>query len=208
MTGEKPETDASTLVSSSFDGAATMDTEAGSSRKRSAEPGADVAATKRQRGLPRKQETTTVEEEACNISVETINTVPEPEITSSLSDANNDPESSAEVQNGESQSVQQAPEDIEPVDIEPSQSAPETNGKKPVGVEPSQSTSESHREYDEVVIPDVQGPSALTHKILEIDGRVTNATNGNAWKEIRCYRDNQDMGTLWEVRQAWFAKKK
>ena len=202
------ETGPSAPVSSSFDGAATMGTEAGPSRKRSAEPADDVAATKRQRGRPGKQETTTVEEEACNISVEIINAVPKPEITSSLSDVNDNPGSSAEVQNGESQSVQQAPEDIEPVDVEPPQYAPETKGEMPVDVEPSQSTSESNGEYDEVVIPDVQGPSALTHKILEIDGRVTNATNGNAWKELRCYRDNQDMGTLWEVRQAWFAKKK
>lgn len=208
MTGEKPETDPSTPVSSSFDGAATIVTEASPSRKRSAEAEAEVTTTKRPRGRPRKQETTTVEPKACNISVEITNTAPKPEVTSRVSDANHNLESSAEVQNSESQSVQQALEDIKPVDVEPPQSAPESSGGKPVDVEPSQSTSQSNGESDEVVIPNVQGPSALTHKILEIDGRITNATNGNAWKELRCYRDNQDMGTLWEVRQAWFAKKK
>lgn len=58
----------------------------------------------------------------------------------------------------------------------------------------------------EVEIHNIAGPSALTKKILETDGRVPNPPNGNAWKEIRCYRNNQDMGSLWEVRQAWYVK--
>ncbi len=207
VTGGKPETDPSTLVASSFDGAATIDTEPGPSRKRSAEPEAEVTTTKRQRGRTRKQEATTVEEKACKISVEIVNTVSKSETTSSLSDSNVNLEPSAESQDGESQPVQQVPEDIKPVDVQPLQSAPELNGEKPVGVEPLQSTPELNGESDEVIIPNIQGPTALTQKMLEVDGRITNATNGNAWKELRCYRDNQDMGTLWEVRQAWFVKK-
>ncbi|RAO65011.1 uncharacterized protein BHQ10_001023 [Talaromyces amestolkiae] len=58
----------------------------------------------------------------------------------------------------------------------------------------------------EVEIHDIAGPNALMKKILETDGRVKNPPNGNAWKEIRCYRNNQDMGSLWEVRQAWYVK--
>lgn len=58
----------------------------------------------------------------------------------------------------------------------------------------------------EIEIHNVAGPNALMKKILETDGRVKNPPNGNAWKEIRCYRNNQDMGSLWEVRQAWYVK--
>ncbi|EED19297.1 conserved hypothetical protein [Talaromyces stipitatus ATCC 10500] len=58
----------------------------------------------------------------------------------------------------------------------------------------------------EAEIHNIAGPNALMKKILEIDGRIKNPPNGNAWKEIRCYRDNQDMGSLWEVRQAWYVK--
>jgi len=58
----------------------------------------------------------------------------------------------------------------------------------------------------DLVVPNVAGPTALEKKILRIDGRVRNPPNGNAWKDIRCYRDNQDMGTLWEVRHAWFMR--
>ncbi|KAH8695104.1 Asx homology domain-containing protein [Talaromyces proteolyticus] len=58
----------------------------------------------------------------------------------------------------------------------------------------------------ETEIRNISGPNALAKKILEIDGRITGPPNGNAWKEFRCYRDNQDMGSLWEVRQAWYLK--
>lgn len=58
----------------------------------------------------------------------------------------------------------------------------------------------------DVVIRNITGPGALAQKILQVDGRITNPPNGNAWKVFRCYRDNQDMGSLWEVRQAWFVK--
>lgn len=58
----------------------------------------------------------------------------------------------------------------------------------------------------EIEIHNIAGPNALTKKILEADDRIKNPPNGNAWKEIRCYRNNQDMGSLWEVRQAWYVK--
>ncbi|KAL2007345.1 hypothetical protein VTN00DRAFT_8783 [Thermoascus crustaceus] len=58
----------------------------------------------------------------------------------------------------------------------------------------------------DIILPNVAGPGALANKILQVDGRITNPPNGNAWKEFRCYRNNQDMGSLWEVRQAWFLK--
>ncbi|KAF7597318.1 hypothetical protein BBP40_006258 [Aspergillus hancockii] len=61
-------------------------------------------------------------------------------------------------------------------------------------------------EAEEIIVSDIQGPSALASKILEADGRVQQIPHGNAWKEFRAFRNNQDMGSLWEVRQAWFQK--
>ncbi|PGH00680.1 hypothetical protein GX51_05666 [Blastomyces parvus] len=60
----------------------------------------------------------------------------------------------------------------------------------------------------DIIFSGVTGPGRLASKILEIDGRITEPPNGNAWKEFRCYRDNQDMGSLWECRQSWFVRNK
>lgn len=58
------------------------------------------------------------------------------------------------------------------------------------------------------ILWNVNGATSLCSKMVEVDGRITHIPNGNAWKEFRSYRDNQDMGSLWEVRQAWYAKQK
>ncbi|KAL4779992.1 Asx homology domain-containing protein [Aspergillus varians] len=195
--GEKPETGPNTPPSSSPNATTVIDVkpdsdtkekEASPSRKRSAEPEIEVKLTKRTRECPRKQEPIPVDGKVCDLSLEIIDSKPEDEVALSLS-CNKDDTSSAEAPNGDSQPVEEAPEDIKPVNEETSQMAPEVDG-----------------EPDEVIIPGIQGPTALTLKILEIDGRIKNVTNGNAWKELRCFRDNQDMGTLWEVRHAWFLK--
>ncbi|GFF40158.1 hypothetical protein IFM53868_04437 [Aspergillus udagawae] len=60
----------------------------------------------------------------------------------------------------------------------------------------------------EIILDNIGGPSALALKILEVDGRIKDVPNGNAWKEFRSYRNNQDMGSLWEVRQAWYLRGK
>jgi hypothetical protein len=65
----------------------------------------------------------------------------------------------------------------------------------------SQSTTS---EQDEIIVPNLSSPQALVMKILQIDGRMPNGRTANAWKEIRCYRNNQDMGSLFDVREAWF----
>lgn len=59
---------------------------------------------------------------------------------------------------------------------------------------------------EDILYENVKSPQQLCNKIFEIDGRVSNPPNGNAWKEIRCLRDNQDMGCLWEIRHAWFMR--
>ncbi|KAJ5484922.1 hypothetical protein N7539_004910 [Penicillium diatomitis] len=62
------------------------------------------------------------------------------------------------------------------------------------------------REPDEIVIPDISTPMALVKRILQIDGRRADGRTANSWKEIRCYRKNQDMGSLFDVRQSWYSK--
>ncbi|OXV11650.1 hypothetical protein Egran_00593 [Elaphomyces granulatus] len=64
------------------------------------------------------------------------------------------------------------------------------------------------QQLQDVIIPNVTGPAALAGKILKIDGRAPKPPAYNAWKAFRCYRNNQDIGSLWELRQAWFLKHK
>lgn len=60
---------------------------------------------------------------------------------------------------------------------------------------------------NEIIVPNIASPNMLVTKILQIDGRPKEgARTANAWKEIRCYRKNQDMGSLWDVRQVWYLK--
>ncbi|OGM50173.1 hypothetical protein ABOM_001182 [Aspergillus bombycis] len=59
-----------------------------------------------------------------------------------------------------------------------------------------------------ITVSGITGPSAIATKVLEVDGRVGKVRFGNAWKDFRAYRNNQDMGSLWEVRQAWFLRNK
>ncbi|KAJ5661013.1 uncharacterized protein N7484_000385 [Penicillium longicatenatum] len=61
---------------------------------------------------------------------------------------------------------------------------------------------------DEVIVHNISAPRALISHILEVDGRAKGNRTANAWKEIRCYRNNQDMGSLWDVRQRWYFKQK
>ncbi|GAB1217259.1 hypothetical protein ATERTT37_006495 [Aspergillus terreus] len=64
-------------------------------------------------------------------------------------------------------------------------------------------------DVDGVIVPDIQSPSALLLKIVEIDGRVTGKiSHGNSWKDFRCHRDNQDMGSLFDIRYQWYSRKK
>ncbi|KAL4927475.1 uncharacterized protein BDV17DRAFT_266326 [Aspergillus undulatus] len=175
----------------------TKDQEAGPSRKRSAEPDTEVTPAKRTRGCPHKKEPSLVEERVVSLTGGVTDPKPKEEATSPISPSKSKPESSGKPQNGDSDPVQETPKeklsdnksDATPDDKPVDESAPETNG-----------------ESDEVIVPDINGPTALTNKILEVDGRIKKATNGNAWKEFRCFRDNQDMGTLWEVRHAWYVK--
>lgn len=93
--------------------------------------------------------------------------------------------------------------------IEPPVEAEQDKITKPPSTEPqnnlvptlSQATTS---ESDEIIVPNLSSPQALVSKILQINGRMPNGRTANAWKEIRCYRNNQDMGSLFDVRETWF----
>lgn len=61
---------------------------------------------------------------------------------------------------------------------------------------------------DEVIVHDITVPQKLIGHILAVDGRAKGKRTANAWQEFRCYRKNQDMGSLWDVRQRWYLRNK
>lgn len=61
-------------------------------------------------------------------------------------------------------------------------------------------------ETGEIVYENILTPNQLGSRILEVDGRIKDPPNGNAWKDYRCFRNNQDMGSLWEVRHLWYTR--
>lgn len=58
-----------------------------------------------------------------------------------------------------------------------------------------------------VLVPNITTPNSLENEILAIDGRFKGVRNVNTWKALRCHRNNQDMGSLWEVRHGWYLKR-
>ena len=61
-----------------------------------------------------------------------------------------------------------------------------------------------------IAIPDsdtitysIRNLGALETKILNVDGRVKDVPNGNAWKTFRLIRHNQDLGSLFDVRDKY-----
>ena len=57
-------------------------------------------------------------------------------------------------------------------------------------------------EREDIVLSGVAAPGKVENRALEEFG-ILNAPNANAWKTIRVIRDNQDLGSLWDIRQAF-----
>ncbi|KAL4735986.1 Asx homology domain-containing protein [Aspergillus similis] len=182
----------------------TKDTEAGPSRKRSAEPDIGIIATKKPRGRPPKGRPARIPEEASSTTVDVTNSLSQNGMKSSSSHIEHNVDPSSESQECGSESGT-APQNTKP-EVSDYSKLKEPEVANSPNRKPSQSLNEEDGESDEVIVRDIQGPTALTLEMLKIDGRVSKATNGNAWKELRCFRDNQDMGTLWEIRHAWYVK--
>jgi hypothetical protein len=136
------------------------------------------------------------------------------EVASNSAGSNKSPAALSRHEHAES--IKRSPSPCPPTILEqaetqhqPEQQNPDVDSPTQPGLEPLQAKPEPVSDSPgplETTLHRIAGPTALTKKIHEIDGRVSNPSNGNAWKEIRCYRDNQDMGSLWEVRQAWYIK--
>ncbi|RAL02719.1 uncharacterized protein BO80DRAFT_378361 [Aspergillus ibericus CBS 121593] len=170
-------------------------TEAGSSNKRKSE--IEHGNCKRQRSRPPEltdqlESSTEPTENSTDVVVEIVRLSTTAEAIFPTEGADGPAETSDKPQSGEGSDS-------------PSQSAPEP------AQEPTQESMPANApndKIDEILVEDIRGLTALSAKIIEVDGRVTKCPNGNAWKEFRAYRNNQDMGSLWEVRQAWFQRAK
>ncbi|MCJ1465067.1 hypothetical protein MMC07_003683 [Pseudocyphellaria aurata] len=66
--------------------------------------------------------------------------------------------------------------------------------------------SEPCSDEDDVVRYTISNVRMLENKIIELDGRIPKSTH-SAWTSFRCQRDNQDLGSLYEVRQEYYVFK-
>ncbi|KAL1641411.1 hypothetical protein SLS58_006113 [Diplodia intermedia] len=59
---------------------------------------------------------------------------------------------------------------------------------------------------EDVETEPLDGLQPLADKVIETDGRIGSWRAVNAWKEIRCFRKNQDIGSPWEIREIYWAR--
>ena len=72
---------------------------------------------------------------------------------------------------------------------------------------PSSQLSAIPPEVEDVIFASITTLQALEDKIVTIDGRLGKKVDGNAFKSIRVKRDNQDLGSLFEIREEWYVYK-
>ena len=87
----------------------------------------------------------------------------------------------------------------------------EVNISNGVSVQPNDapSATPSLREEDEDILHSVSSLNQLEQKIVEIDGRINpkDLPVQNTWKNFRGIRNNQDLGSLFEMREDFFVYK-
>ena len=119
----------------------------------------------------------------------------------------------AEDRNGE-------PEQLEGFEVEASaepqkDETPEVTGSKGkrgngVTVETKDGNqSSAARSGNEDTLYEISNLSQLEHKVVDMDGRFQSKEMSvqNTWKTFRCSRNNQDMGTLFEIRDEFYVHK-
>ena len=76
-----------------------------------------------------------------------------------------------------------------------------TNGHHP--------STPSHQELHEDIIHSISNLSELEHKIIDVDGRLNSkeVPVANTWKHFRGIRNNQDLGSLFEMREDFYVYK-
>ena len=52
----------------------------------------------------------------------------------------------------------------------------------------------------------ITAPRALETRVIEIDGRIQNPPADNSWRNFRVKRREQDIGSLWEIREEYWVK--
>ena len=72
---------------------------------------------------------------------------------------------------------------------------------------PSSQLSAIPSDVDDVILASITTLQALEDKIVTIDGRLGKKVDGNAFKCIRVQRNNQDLGSLFEIREEWYVYK-
>ena len=72
---------------------------------------------------------------------------------------------------------------------------------------PSSQLSAIPSDVDDVILASITTLQALEDKIVTIDGRLGKKVDGNAFKCIRVKRNNQDLGSLFEIREEWYVYK-
>ena len=98
-----------------------------------------------------------------------------------------------------------------PDDATPQAAAPEEeqpNGESPP-TNRAQSSALASQEAEDDVLHSVSSLTQLEHTIIDIDGRFKSKDLAvqNAWKNFRGIRDNQDLGSLFEMREEFFVYK-
>jgi len=53
------------------------------------------------------------------------------------------------------------------------------------------------------LLESVRNPKALTDAMLNEDGRLAGVRRGNAWRDYRCIRKAQDIGSPWDMRELY-----
>ncbi|OJD36406.1 dynein heavy chain-like protein [Diplodia corticola] len=59
---------------------------------------------------------------------------------------------------------------------------------------------------EDVETEPLDGLQPFADKVIKTDGRIGSWRPVNAWKEIRCFRKNQDIGSPWEIREIYWAR--
>lgn len=62
-------------------------------------------------------------------------------------------------------------------------------------------------DVDDVILVSITTLQALEDKIISVDGRLNKKIEGNAFKNVRVKRNNQDIGSLFEIREEWYVYK-
>lgn len=59
---------------------------------------------------------------------------------------------------------------------------------------------------EDVVVEGIKAPKTLCDAMLKEDGRLASVRVANAWRDFRCIRRHQDMGSLFDVRELYSSR--